>query len=163
MNKEPIFKTREAFSVVGIERYTANGIADIREAWGEIGARFNDVKNILMPPVAYGVEDYSRDFDMNAGGFPKYYYIAGFEVTNTNDIPEGMKLRDIPAANYAVFSYEGPMSKLPEFFGFIYGQWIPASEYKMDPALSLDYERYPEKMTDMENARLEIWVPVVKK
>lgn len=103
MNKEPIFKTREAFSVIGIERYTANGITDIREAWGEIGARFMDVKNILMPPVAYGVEDYSLDFDMNAGGFPKYYYIAGFEVTDTSIIPDGMKLKNIPAAQYAVF------------------------------------------------------------
>ena len=163
MNKEPTFKTKQAFKVVGVERYTENGIPDIREAWDEVGKRFMEIKNLQTPPVAYGIEDYSRDFDMNAGGFPKYYYLSGFEVNDTADIPAGMKVKEVPEANYAVFNYQGPMGNLHDFFGYIYGQWMPASEYKMDNRLSLDFERYPEKMTDMQNANLEIWVPIVKK
>jgi AraC family transcriptional regulator len=161
MNKQPIFQTREAFTVVGVERYTSNGIPAIQEAWGEFSKRSNEIQNIVAP-IAFGVEDYSRDFEMNPGGFPKYYYISSYEVSSTANIPEGMKAKEIAAGNYAVFIFEGSLAELPKFFTFIYGEWMPASGYKMDPALSLDFERYPEPVTDMHNAKVEIWVPVVK-
>jgi AraC family transcriptional regulator len=161
MNKEPDFRTKEAFTVVGIERYTDRGIPAIREAWAEFTARNAEIPQPQIP-IAYGIEDYSRDFDMNEGGFPKYYYLAGYEVGKPATIPEGIKAKDIPKADYAVFTYQGPIDNLHNFFQFIYGEWLPASGYSMDPKLSLDFERYPEKMMDMQNAKLEIWVPVVK-
>ena len=61
MNNEPVFKKREAFKVIGIERYTANGIPSIQEAWNEFSKRIKDIPNAVLPGV-YGVEDYSRDF-----------------------------------------------------------------------------------------------------
>jgi AraC family transcriptional regulator len=161
MNKEPVFQTREAFTVVGVERFTASGIPAIREAWDEFSKRSHEIQNIVAP-IAFGIEDYSRDFEMNAGGFPKYYYISSYEVLNTDAIPTGMTSKTIPAAEYAVFTYHGSLAEIPQFFQYIYGEWMPSSGYKMDPALSLDFERYPEPVTDMHNAKVEIWVPVVK-
>lgn len=162
MNKEPVFKTKEAFKIVGIERFTASGIPSIREAWHEFGNRSTEISRATAP-VAFGIEDYSRDFDRNKGGFPKYYYIAGLEVDSLMDIPSGMTGKEIAAANYAVFSYRGPLDDLHKFFGFIYGEWMPKSGYSMDPKLSLDFERYPEQIKDMNDAELEIWVPVIEK
>jgi AraC family transcriptional regulator len=161
MSNEPAFKSREAFKIVGFERYTANGIPSIREAWDEFGKRNQNIKNAIAE-IAYGIEDYSRDFDMNKGGFPKYYYIAGLEVDSVADIPAGMVAKEIPAANYAVFTYHGPIAGLHEFFGFIYAEWMPKSGYSMDPKLSLDFERYPERVMDMNQAQIEIWVPIIK-
>jgi AraC family transcriptional regulator len=162
MNKEPVFKRREAFKVIGIERYTSNGIPSIREAWAEFGKRSQEIQNAVHPGV-YGIEDYSRDLDMNKGGFPKYYYIAGLEVSSIDNIPEGMKSKEIPAANYAVFTFQGPISALHEFFEFIYEEWMPKSGYSADPKLSFDFEYYPERVMDMNAAKVEIWVPVTKK
>ena len=161
MKNEPAFQTKEAFKIIGFERYTTNGIPDIREAWGEFGRRNREIPN-ATGPIAYGIEDYSRDFDMNKGGFPKYYYIAGYEVDSISGVPEGMKAKEIPAANYAVFIYNGPLDGLHAFFGYIYAEWMPSSGYSMDPKLSLDFERYPEQVMDMNNAKVEIWVPIVK-
>ncbi|MFI5200863.1 MAG: GyrI-like domain-containing protein [Candidatus Kapaibacterium sp.] len=161
MNNEPVFKQREAFKIVGVERYTADGIPSIREAWAEFGKRSGEIRHARLPGV-YGIEDYSRDFDMNKGGFPKYYYIAGYEVERAEDIPAGMTGKEIAAANYAVFTYNGPIDGLHEFFGFIYGEWMPKSGYSMDPKLSLDFEYYSEPNMDMSNVRVEIWVPIEK-
>lgn len=161
MSNEPAFRTKEAFKIVGIERYTASGIPAIREAWAEFSKRSSEIPHAIKPGV-YGIEDYSRDFDMNKGGFPKYYYIAGLEVNSLADIPDGMKSKEIPAANYAVFTYNGPIDGLHEFFGFIYGEWMPKSGYSMDPKLSLDFEHYSEPNMDMDHVTLEIWVPIVK-
>ncbi|HZK75755.1 MAG TPA: GyrI-like domain-containing protein [Candidatus Kapabacteria bacterium] len=161
MNNEPAFRNKGAFKIVGIERYTSNGIPAIREAWAEFGKRSQEIKH-TTGQAAYGIEDYSRDFDMNKGGFPKYYYIAGLEVDSLADIPVGMKSKEIPAADYAVFTYNGPIDGLPKFFGYIYAEWMPKSGYSMDPKLSLDFEYYPERVMDMNAAKIEIWVPVVK-
>jgi AraC family transcriptional regulator len=161
MNNEPIFKRKEAFKVVGVERYTDTGIPAIQDAWNEFSKRSQEIKNAIRPGV-FGIEDYSRDFDMNDGGFPKYYYIASHEVTDLTNIPDGMKGKEIPAANYAVFIYKGRTSGIHAFFGFIYGQWMPESGYSMDPKLNLDFEHYSEPNMDMNNVNLEIWVPVVK-
>ena len=161
MKNDPVFKKREAFKVIGIERYTANGIPSIQEAWSEFSKRNTEIPN-ATPPGVYGVEDYSRDFVMNEGGFPKYYYIAGYEVTSLSDIPEGMKGKEIPSADYAVFTYSGAISGIHEFFEFIYRDWMPKSGYSMDPKLNLDFEHYSEPNMDMNNVLLEIWVPVVK-
>src|SRR5437899_1075347 len=109
MINEPIFKRKESFKVVGVERYTANGIPDIQSAWGEFGKRSGEIQDALKPG-AFGIEDYSRDFVMNEGGFPKYYYIASYEVANSDHIPQGMKSKTIPAADYAVFTFHGPLS-----------------------------------------------------
>jgi AraC family transcriptional regulator len=161
MSNDPSFRTKEAFKIVGIERYTSNGIPSIREAWDQFGKRSQEIQHVVGP-AAHGIEDYSRDFDRNKGGFPKYFYIASLEVNTLADIPAGMVGKEIPSANYAVFSYNGPIDSLHEFFGFIYGEWMPKSGYSMDPKLSLDFERYPERIMDMNQAQIEIWVPVIK-
>ncbi len=161
MNQEPEFRDRAAFRIVGIERYTESGIPAIREAWAEFGRRAGEIKHALSD-AAYGIEDYSRHFDMNKGGFPKYYYIAGLEVDSFADIPDGMTGKEIPTGHYAVFSYSGPLDDLHSFFSYIYADWMPHSGYSMDLRLSLDFEFYPERVMDMHAAKLEIWVPVIK-
>ena len=165
MKNEPVFQTKPAFKVVGVERYTKDGIPNIREAWAEFDRRNQEIKDAKLPGV-YGIEDYSRDFDMNAGGanggFPKYYYIAAYEVPNFDHIPQGMTGKEIAAANYAVFTYRGHVDGIHNFFEYIYGEWVPQSGYSMDPKLSLDFEHYRESNMDMNDLHLEIWVPVVK-
>lgn len=159
---QPEFKSRPSFLLAGFERYTANGIPSIREAWGEFEKRYKEIPNAVNPDACYGFEDYSRDFDMNKGGFPKYYYFASLEVTSVENLPEGAKSKQVPAADYAVFTHRGSISALPKVFGEIYGKWMPTSGYKMDPSVSADFEYYPESVKDHENAWVEIWVPIVK-
>lgn len=157
----PAFKSKPSFLIAGFERYTENGVPSIREAWGEFSKRHQEIPNAVSHDTCYGFEDYSRDFDMNKGGFPKYYYLAGHEVTDIANLPDGIKGKQVPAANYAVFTHQGPISALPQVFRAIYGEWMPTSGYKMDPVISADFEYYPQPMTDHENALIEIWVPVV--
>ncbi|HEX5315878.1 MAG TPA: GyrI-like domain-containing protein, partial [Candidatus Kapabacteria bacterium] len=153
MQKEPEFRSKGNFTIVGIERYTANGIPDIREAWAEFGKRSREIQDAVHPG-AYGIEDYSRDFEMNNGGFPKYYYIAGLEVDSLDNIPAGMTSKEILAANYAVFTYEGSLDGLHNFFNYIYADWMPHSGYIIDAKLSLDFEFYPEQVMDMHAAKV---------
>ncbi len=162
MNDQPQFSTIEAFRIIGIERYTSNGIASIQDAWEEFGKRSGEIPNLSQPVVSYGYEDYSRDLVLNPGEFPEYYYFASYGVDTLENIPEGMTGKTVPTANYAVFTYRGPMSGLPAYFQYIYNEWLPTSGYKLDPAIMGDFERYTERMTDMNSAHVEVCLPVVK-
>jgi predicted transcriptional regulator YdeE len=163
MITEPTFATKPSFRIIGIERYTENGISSIREAWDELGARTNQIPNAVTPEISIGFEDYSRDLVMKPGEFPKYYYLASREVTDLTNIPSEMKGREVPEAHYAIFTYRGALNALADFFAQIYGEWMPKSNCKMDPKLSFDFERYPLPITDPSNILVEIHIPIVAK
>lgn len=161
-NQQPVYKSKAAFKIVGVERYTASGVAAIQEAWAEFGKRASEIQHKCEPIAVCGFEDYSRDFVMTPGAFPKFYYIAALEVDSLSDIPAGMVGRAVPAANYAVFSYRGPVAGISAFFRYIYDEWLPASGSVLDPAVNADFER-PQPHGDTEDAVEEIWLPVVKR
>jgi AraC family transcriptional regulator len=160
---QPEIVRNEGFKIVGVERYTENGRDDIMTAWNELIARTGEIKHMISPQVCYGFEDYSRNFKMTPGEFPKYHYLAAWEVDRFENVPVGMTSREFPASTCARFRYNGPMQELHDFFLYIYGEWLKGSDYDTDPTMPCDFERYPEKMTDMNNASLEVWLPVVPK
>lgn len=162
MDLQPTFRAKEGFKIVGVERYTGVGISAIQEAWEEFGRRSREILHKREPIAVYGFEDYSRDFVMNAGEFPKFYYIAALEVDSLSDIPAGMVGKEVPAANYATFRYQGPVAGISTFFRYIYDEWLPASGYKLDPNINGDFER-PQPHGDNGEADEEIWLPVVGK
>ena len=161
IENEPKIGEREGCTVVGVERYTSDGIGTIRKAWDELYARMNEIEHATK--VLYGYEDFSRDLVMPPGEFPKYYYLASVQVSSLGKVPEGMRSRDIPAATFATFTHRGPIDGLRESFTYIYGEWMPKSGYKVDPNVAGDYERYPEGVDDIQNVIVEICVPIVKR
>ena len=162
MDLQPTFRSKAAFKIVGVERYTGEGISAIQDAWDEFGKRIPEIAHRVLPLGVYGFEDYSRDFVMTPGEFPKFYYIAALEVDSLDDIPPGMVGRDVPAANYATFRYQGPVAGISAFFRSIYDEWLPASGYQLDPQVNADFER-PQPHGDNGEADEEIWLPIAKK
>ena len=163
MDPQPRFTSEKAFRIVGIERYTGTGRSAIQEAWRELDRRAAEVQHQRSPEVRCGFEDYSRDFKITPGEFPKFYYLAGVEVEELRDIPADMVGREVPAANYAVFTHRGPMTGVAELFRYVYDVWLPSSGYTLDPGVQADFERYTERVTDPANISSTIYVPIVKK
>lgn len=86
---------------------------------------------------------------------------AAAEVTTFENVPEGMETLVIPAGTYAVFNYKG-LSSDPSIFRYIFGTWLPASEWKWDhrPRFEILGSKYKNNNPDSEE---EIWIPVAKK
>jgi len=163
MSSEPEFLAVSAFRIVGIERYTANGPQAITEAWQELQRRSNEIGHQRAPEVRYGFEDYARNFKIMPGEFPKFYYLASVEVEELNDIPAGMTGKEVPAANYAVFTHHGPITGIAPLFRYIYDTWLPGSGYVLDSNVQGDFERYTERITDPSNVTSAIYIPVIAK
>ena len=69
----------------------------------------------------------------------RFSYIIGSEVTSTENIPDDMVSRTIPAAKYAVFTARGKMpGSIQDTVKYIYQESLPNSEYQR--ANSADFE-----------------------
>ncbi|MBB6732380.1 effector binding domain-containing protein [Cohnella zeiphila] len=162
MNK-PQWVRKDAFTIVGVEKYTSDGIASIRQAWDEFLGRSGEIRHAAQPMIAYGYEDYSRDFRQPPDSFPQFHYVAGLETEpgSEPDVPAGMTVKHVPSATYAMFRHEGPLSGIAGVFHYVYKEWLPSSGFDIDPAVMGDFERYPEPVSDPEHAAVEIYIPVV--
>lgn len=110
-----------------------------------------DLISMQVYPTGY---DFAR-FDVQAA-FDKW---AAVEVTDFNDIPGGMQRFEIPRGLYAVFLHKGTPADAPKTFGYIFGQWLPNSDYQSDdrPYFEVLGERYKHGSADSEE---EIFIPI---
>lgn len=101
--------------------------------------------------------DYFSNFNPN-NEFEKW---AGIEVSKFENIPSTVEKFIIPCGIYAVFNYKGS-SNDSSIFQYIYGTWLPNSEYQLDdrPHFEILGENYKNNDPDSEE---EIWIPVKKK
>lgn len=86
---------------------------------------------------------------------------AAVPVLENAILPDAMERLVIPAGLYAVFEYKGLPTEGAKAFQFIFGTWLPASEYELDqrPHFEILGEQYRNDSPDSEE---EIWIPVRK-
>lgn len=86
---------------------------------------------------------------------------ASLEVTDFDDVPADMESFILPGGLYAVFDYRGS-SNDPGIFQYIYGTWLPGSDYLLDhrPHFEVLGEKYKNNDPASEE---EIWIPIKSK
>jgi len=83
---------------------------------------------------------------------------ATTEVTDFETVPLGMETIVLPGGMYAVFLHKGPASEGGRTFQYIYGTWIPHSEYALDnrPHFEILGDKYKN---DDPGSEEEVWIP----
>jgi AraC family transcriptional regulator len=83
---------------------------------------------------------------------------AMVEVTDFESVPHGMESFKLPGGLYAVFLHQGP-SEGPTTFQYIFGTWLPNSDYLLDnrPHFEILGEKYKN---DDPSSEEEFWIPV---
>lgn len=132
------------------------------ELWRSFSPRRKEIKNAVNSGL-YSVELYpDTSFFKNFNPMKEFEKWAAVEVSNFDTIPAEMEKLIIPEGQYAVFHYRGKPSEAQETFRFIYGSWLPDSEYETDdrPYFALMGEKYKGEDPESEE---EFWIPVKKK
>lgn len=82
---------------------------------------------------SYSVRVYDELYSFTKFGpsaeFDKWAAVA---VDMDAEVPEGFDELIIPAGKYAEFVHMGPASAAPRTFGYIFGEWLPSSEFELD-------------------------------
>jgi len=148
---EPKIVEKAAFTVVGLKYRGKNENNEIPQLWAALHPRIGEIKNMVTDCVAYGI---SAEMDQSTGEFS---YIAGFEASSAEDVPEGMIHFQVPGGTYAVFRTTLP--KIGETFQYAYHTWLPESGYQ--PGLCPDFELYDEQFDPQDpNSEFDLYTPV---
>ncbi len=148
---EPKIVDRSGFIVVGLKYRGKNENNEIPQLWQVLGPRSGEIQNRFDDQVAYGI---SANIDKSTGDFD---YIAGFEVSTTEELPEGMVSFKVPGSRYAVFSTTLP--KIGETFDNAYHTWLPESGYQ--PTGGPEFEVYDERFDPQDpDSLFDLYIPV---
>jgi AraC family transcriptional regulator len=113
----------------------------------------NNISNELISLQIYD-SNYFAGFNP-ANEFEKW---AAIEVTDYENVPEAMETFTLTGGLYAVFDYKGSSTD-NSIFQYIFGTWLPNSDYLLDdrPHFEVLGARYKNADPDSEE---EIWIPI---
>ncbi len=128
------------------------------ELWRQFMPRRKEIINTVgsdLFSIQVFDESFSFKFFNPNASFQKW---AAVEVSSLDFVPNEMETYSLAGGLYAVFNYKG-LSSDPQIFQYIYGVWIPDSEYELDnrPHFEVLGEKY--KNND-PNSEEEIWIPI---
>jgi AraC family transcriptional regulator len=135
-----------------------NRTADL---WKSFMQRRNEIPNAMGSDL-FSMQIYNQHYFDSFSPNNDFEKWAAIEVSDFNNIPAGFDSFSLPAGKYAVFHYKGEASKGVEVFGYIFGTWLPQSDFELDnrPHFELLGTKYSNHSPDSEE---EIWIPVKKK
>lgn len=144
--------------VIGMgSSFAENPFWQINKLWDNFNQRENEIPN-LKGSYAIGVCMPKHD-DLPVKEGDTFVYIAGRPVSSLDEVPEGMVAVKLPRRKYAKFTHKGLLTNLPHTVNYIWGTWLPKSEYKH--AHSPDFELYDERF-DVKtlSGEIDIFVPI---
>lgn len=148
---------KEAFRVLGIsmplEKEIEKNFAVVPQMWQK-AATDGTIPRLasLMEGAPMGLLGVSA---CNAEEEWKYYIAVASQKSLDQEFEEYM----VPASTWAIFSGEGKNTSIQELEKQIVTEWLPTSGYEYGNAA--DIEVYLN--ADPENAKFEVWIPIVKK
>ena len=149
-------ETKEAFRIVGVSVPLHKDIEEnftvIPPKWQEV-AMNGTLQRLcaIMDTEPMGVLGISTCNDTE----PWRYYIAVSSTQEKDDFEEYV----VPAATWAIFSGEGTNQTIQELERRIVTEWLPTSGYEYGNAPDVEVYLNP----DPQNAKYEVWIPVVKR
>ena len=154
---EPEIVERPAVKVVGSARQYREENLDMNTLWSAFRENVTQITN-RVGQNAFGIYEEYEESDEGVG----FSYVCAVEVSDFNLVPEGMVARVIPAHLYAVFRHDGPVSSLPETMKYIWGSWLPKSDYEY--VEQPDFELYsPDTQSEGGDRILFLHIPVSRK
>jgi len=148
----PRLETSKLLLLAGlVARYNQETSAGIPSQWERLQPYLGEVPK-QIGETAYGA-CYNTDDEGN------FDYLAGIEVSDFSDVPEGFATLRVPSHKYAVFRQNEHISTIRRTFSAIWSQWLPESGHK--PADAPVLERYgPEFSSTTGTGGFEIWLPI---
>ncbi|MEZ4860095.1 MAG: effector binding domain-containing protein [Caldilineaceae bacterium] len=129
------------------------------ELWRSFIPRRREIRhNVTADLLSLQVYDQPVDWHNLQQEFEKW---AAVEVSTCDTMPDGMAAFTLPGGLYAVFPYKGSSTDT-QIFQYIFGTWLPNSDYMLDnrPHFEVLGEKY--KNAD-PNSEEDIWIPITPK
>ena len=130
------------------------------ELWKSFMPRRKEIIQTVSEELI-SMQEYPPDHVTDFNPDREFVKWAAVEVTDFKQVPDGLETFVLKAGLYAVFDYKGSGSD-NRIFQYIFGTWLPASEYHPDdrPHFEVLGSKYRNNDPTSEE---EIWIPVKPK
>ncbi len=134
--------------------FADNKMAELWRSFGPLRKEItNALSNDLISMVCYTPTHFTDFKPTNE--FERW---ATVEVTDFDTVPQNMETFTLQSGLYAVFNYTG-LNTDPSIFQYIFGTWLPASEYVLDDRAHFEVLGDKYKNNDPTSEE-EIWIPI---
>jgi len=158
--KEPVVMHKESFQIVGISARTSNANeitsqAKIPQLWTDFYQQ--DVVGQISNPVNQVTYGLYSDYETDVNG--EYSITLGMEVLAADEVPEGMVVKTVPAANYLVFtSDKGPFVEVVVKAWQDVWAWFANSG--VERTYTGDFELYDERCANPQEAQVDLYIAI---
>jgi AraC family transcriptional regulator len=128
------------------------------ELWKIFMPRRKEIQNNIGADL-YSMQKYDASYFNTFNPNAEFEKWAAVAVTDFNEIPEAMEPIILAGGLYAVFVHKGDVSTASNTFQYIFGIWLPNSEYVLDDRFHFELlgEKYQNNDPSSEE---EIWIPI---
>jgi len=161
-----VIEKMEAMKVIGYERNFSyeTSYQEIPKFWNEFCSNCSNGKNneqVQKIVEECTIGEFGICIEENSKQKEFLYMIAG--TYNGSIVPDGMKIFEIPALEWAKFKCTGPMpGALQSVNTKIFKEWLPGNpDYEI--ATGMNIEWYSNGDSSSYDYESEIWIPVKKK
>jgi AraC family transcriptional regulator len=156
----PRIETAKEKKLVGKRLKMSFANYNIAELWRSFNLRRQEITNNLtsdLISLAIFQPTHFSDFKPT-NEFERW---AVIEVANFDNLPKEMETFVLPSGLYAIFDYKGSSTD-NSIFQYIFGTWLPSSDYVLDdrPHFEVLGDKYKNNDPTSEE---EIWIPIKPK
>lgn len=157
LSMEPEILTQPAMKLVGIAQHYNNADLSLPKLWSAFRPYNNNIPN-RVEKNCFGIYEGYQETENDVS----FTYVCTAQVTNFDQVPEGMQTRELPEQMYAKFTHKGPINKLEQTLKYIWGSWLPKSKYSYEE--KPDFELYrPDFNKDPNNTEIHLHIPIASK
>ncbi len=127
------------------------------ELWKSFTPRKREIQNNLTSDLI-SLQVYSPDHFTDFDPATEFEKWATVEVSDFDTVPREMETFTLTGGIYAVFDYTG-LSGDPGIFRYIFGTWLPSSDYELDDRPHFEILGAKYKNNDPLSEE-EIWIPI---
>ena len=159
---QPEIRTIPTKHLIGQKIYTSLAKNRTFELWSGFKPRVKEIGNRVGSDF-YSVQDFGGNASLlSFSPDTRFNKWAAVEVAESTHVPEGMESYTLPGGLYAVFIHKGTPATFPQTAAYIFGQWLPNSDYQLDqrPHFEVMGPAYHHASPDAEE---EVWIPIKPK
>jgi AraC family transcriptional regulator len=129
-----------------------------RQLWQSFMPRRSEIRNSIGSEF-YSLEVYDPQYFDNFDTGREFDKWAAIEVSDFDSVPDQMETLTLKSGLYAVFLYRGAASEGSELYWYIFGTWLPSSDFLLDnrPHFAVMGDKYKKEDPTSEE---ELWIPI---
>lgn len=134
----------------------SNDFSVISNAWHLLFSKIDTLSNRMIPEQYFQLGYWPDDYESNGLSIKCACQLNPIDVDNNQEFP----IHILPPIRYLKFIHKGRSCDIPSTYKYIYGIWLPKSEYRLSIPFELEYYGDLYLGPDNENSESEIYIPL---